>query len=69
MASRRFRWRVHLPAAVAVCGLAAAMVGASAGAIPQPGPGRPVWYGLGALVVGYWAAFVRLARARRRRGR
>lgn len=65
MATRDRSSGTLLPPAVAVCGLAAAMVGASAGAVPQPGLGRPVWYGLGALVVGYWAAFVRLARARR----
>ena len=39
----------------------AAMVGVSAGVVPQPSPGEPVWYGLGALVVGYWLAFVRWA--------
>jgi hypothetical protein len=47
-----------------VAGALAAMVGVSAGAVPEPGLDRPVWYGLGALVVGYWAAFVRLARGR-----
>ncbi len=47
-----------------VAGTVAAMVGVSAGAVPEPGLDRPVWYGLGALVVGYWAAFVRLARGR-----
>jgi hypothetical protein len=49
-----------------VAGTVAAMVGVSAGAVPEPGLDRPVWYGLGALVVGYWAAFVRLARGRGR---
>jgi hypothetical protein len=53
-----------------VAGTLAAMVGVSAGAVPEPGFDRPVWYGLVALVVGYWAAFVRMCRGRGRgRGR
>jgi uncharacterized membrane protein YgaE (UPF0421/DUF939 family) len=38
-----------------------AMVGVSAGVVPQPSLSNPVWYGLVALVVGYWLAFVRWA--------
>jgi hypothetical protein len=41
---------------------AAAMVGVSAGAVPQPTPTSPVWYAIGALVLGYWLAFVTWAR-------
>jgi hypothetical protein len=51
------RWA--LVSLVCVGCAAAAMVGVSAGVVPQPALTEPVWYGLLALVVGYWLAFVR----------
>jgi hypothetical protein len=53
------RWALVSLACVG-CALAA-MVGVSAGVVPQPSFTEPVWYGLIALVVGYWLAFVRWA--------
>ncbi|ELZ65216.1 MULTISPECIES: hypothetical protein [Haloferax] len=40
----------------------AAAGAASAGFVPRPDLGAPVWYVLVALTVGYWAVFVRWAR-------
>jgi hypothetical protein len=53
------RWA--LVSLVCVGSALAAMVGVSAGVVPQPSFGEPVWYGLVALVVGYWLAVVRWA--------
>ena len=53
---------------LAAVGVAAALAGVGmaaveAGLVGQPALGDPVWLLLGGLVVGYWAVFVRWARA------